>query len=142
MLIRLDHGFEANRPADLRERRRLFVRLARNRLMVEAAQRLRERVFAEEIGARLRSDQPGVDWDRFDTTAPICLRSRLNEDGSLVPAEFFNSTLRRAWGGGHSEREFDLTPLANLRPHAAGIERTGVDQAWRGSATLALMWSA
>jgi len=33
---------------------------------VRAAQRLRHRVFADEPGARLTTDEPGVDVDRFD----------------------------------------------------------------------------
>ena len=43
----------------------LSVRLARTWDEVEAAQRLRWRVFAQEMGARL-GGSPGVDQDRFD----------------------------------------------------------------------------
>lgn len=142
MLIRLDRGFEANRPADLTERRRFYVRLARSWSEVEAAQRLRWRVFAEEMGARLQSNQPGIDWDHFDDHCDHLLAFEAEHGRVIGTYRILRPDCATRLGGGYSEREFDLTPLAMLRPRAAEIGRSCVDPAWRGSAVLALMWAA
>jgi putative hemolysin len=46
--------------------RRYRVSLARDQADVRAAQRLRHRVFAGELGARLDGPEPGLDSDSFD----------------------------------------------------------------------------
>ena len=142
MLVRLDQGFN---PAGLNERslpRRFSVRLARSWAEVEAAQRLRWRVFAEELGARLECPTPGVDWDYFDDHCDHLLAFE-SEGGRVIGTYRILPPERAAkLGGGYAEREFDLSPLADLRLYAAELGRSCVDPAWRGSAVLALMWSA
>ncbi|MGH3870219.1 MAG: GNAT family N-acyltransferase [Pseudonocardiaceae bacterium] len=45
---------------------RYTLLVAQDEHEVRAAQRLRHRVFAGELGATLRSSQPGLDIDEFD----------------------------------------------------------------------------
>lgn len=142
MLIRINRSFEANRPFDLTAGRRFYVRLARSWSEVEAAQRLRWRVFSEEMGAKLDSGRPGVDWDRFDDHCDHLLAFEAREGRVIGTYRILTPEGAARLGACYSEREFDLTPLSRLRSHAAEVGRSCVDPAWRGSAVLALMWSA
>ena len=54
------------RSTELARAGRLIARLAVSPADIEAAQRLRWRVFTEEYGARLSGAAPGVDRDIFD----------------------------------------------------------------------------
>lgn len=46
---------------------RLSVGLARSAADVEAAQRLRYQVFAQQMGARIHRIKPGLDVDAYDS---------------------------------------------------------------------------
>jgi putative hemolysin len=60
---------------------RLFTTLARDLADVTAAQRLRYRVFGEELGARLPSAAEAVDRDDFDVHCEhLILRDRLTDE--------------------------------------------------------------
>lgn len=142
MLIRIDRGFEANRPADLTTGRRFYVRLARSWSEVEAAQRLRWRVFSDEMGARIDSGRPGIDWDMFDDHCDHLLAFEGDEGRVIGTYRILTPEGAARLGACYAEREFDLSPLSVVRPRAAEIGRSCVDPAWRGSAVLALMWSA
>lgn len=142
MLIRIDRGIDINRPADPAAGRRFYVRLARSWSEVEAAQRLRWRVFADEMGARLESGRPGIDWDVFDDHCDHLLAFEAEAGRVIGTYRILTPGGAARLGACYAEREFDLTPLSLLRPRAAEIGRSCVDPAWRGSAVLALMWSA
>ncbi len=45
---------------------RLTIQLARTEEQIRAAQALRYKVFAEEMGAQLSGREPGLDHDLFD----------------------------------------------------------------------------
>ena len=62
-----------------RGRTQLSVHLARDAAEVREAQRLRWRVFADEMGARLQAAEPGVDSDLFD---PWCEHLIVREHGN------------------------------------------------------------
>jgi putative hemolysin len=142
MLIRIDRGIDVTRPAELAAGRRFYVRLARSWSEVEAAQRLRWRVFADEMGARLGSGRPGLDWDIFDDHCDHLLAFEAEQGRVIGTYRILTPEGAARLGACYSEREFDLSPLSVLRPQAAEIGRSCVDPAWRGSAVLALMWSA
>src|SRR5262245_20313639 len=60
---------------------RLFTTLARDPSDVTAAQRLRYRVFAQELGAQLPSAAEAVDRDEFDSHCEhLILRDRLTNE--------------------------------------------------------------
>ena len=58
---------EPRRDRRPESQRRLSVHLARGEAEIAEAQRLRYRVFAEEMGARLPNAGEGIDRDRFDS---------------------------------------------------------------------------
>jgi putative hemolysin len=116
---------------------------------VREAQRLRFRVFAEELGARLvvpPGAPPGHDMDRLDDfCAHLLVRALTPGDECpqvvgtyrvLTPA-----AAERA-GGCYSDTEFDMGRLAPLRPRMAELGRSCVDPAWRSGSVILALWAA
>ena len=133
------HAAAANsaRPA----RPRLHVTLAGSASEIVAAQKLRWRVFADELGANLSSRTPGVDHDYFD---PYCehLIVRDEANGRIVGTyRILAPAAARKVGGYYSENEFDLTRFAHLRSRMVEIGRSCIDADYRTGATIALLWS-
>lgn len=120
--------------------RRYRVSFARNDEEIHAAQQLRWRVFAEELGARLPSGMHGIDQDRFD---PHCehLVARNEADGEVVGTYRVLSpeSARRA-GGRFSECEFDLARLQPLRERMVEVGRSCVHPEHRSGAVIGLLW--
>jgi putative hemolysin len=122
-------------------RRRYAVGLARSESEVRAAQRLRWRVFADELGARLPSRLPGVDHDFFD---PYCehLVVRDEIDGEIVGTyRVLSPEASRRVGGYCSENEFDLVRLQHLRGDLVEVGRSCIDPGHRSGAVIALLWA-
>lgn len=125
---------ERRRPA------RLAVHLARRRDDVEAAQRLRYRVFVEEMGARVDSERPGVESDRFD---PFChhLVVRDHATDQVVGCyRILTDEGARDAGGFYAQTEFDITRILALPGRFMEVGRTCVHPDYRNGTTLALLW--
>lgn len=122
-------------------RAKLHVALATSASEVLAAQKLRWRVFAEELGASLPSRTPGVDQDFYD---PYCehLIVRDESSGRIVGTyRILSPQAARKVGSYYSENEFDLTRLAHLRPRIVEVGRSCIDPDYRTGATIALLWA-
>ncbi|MDT7834281.1 GNAT family N-acyltransferase [Aquabacterium sp. OR-4] len=125
------------------------VTWARHDEDVRAAQRLRYRVFAEELGARLSppSGTPaGHDADAFDAH---CEHLLVRSVGSETRAPEVIGTYRvltpaaaRRAGGLYSESEFDLAPLAHLRNDMVELGRSCVHPDWRAGGVIIALWAA
>ena len=105
------------------------------------AKRLRYRVFAEELGAKLPTRTPGVDHDLYD---PFCdhLIVRDEESNRIVGTyRILPPEAAKRIGGYYSENEFDLTRLHLLRDSMVEIGRSCIDPDYRTGATIALLWS-
>jgi putative hemolysin len=115
--------------------------VARDTEEVRAAQRLRYRVFAEEMGATVHSALPGVETDAFDD---FCDHLIVRDDSSgavvgtyrMLPPE-----RARAAGKLYSESEFDLTALNPLRPALVETGRSCVHPDHRSGAVVSLVWA-
>lgn len=121
--------------------RRLTHSLARTQNELEAAQRIRFKVFAEEMGAKLPSADLGLDIDRFDSFCDhLLVRDHSNEKvvGTyrILPPEQAVKA-----GGYYSETEFDLSRLENLRDRMVEVGRSCVHQDYRDGATITQLWS-
>jgi putative hemolysin len=120
---------------------RYTVTLARDEADVRAAQRLRHEVFAGEMGALLASPQPGHDIDPFDAYCDhLLVRDTLTDQvvGTyrLLPPE------RAAIAGRlYSESEFDLGPLAAIRPGLVEVGRSCVHPDHRDGTVIGLIWA-
>lgn len=121
--------------------RRLGVHLARSDSEIVEAQRLRYRVFAEELGARLPARVPGVDEDIYDAYCEHLI-VRDEASGRIVGTYRILSPERaRAVGSYYSDNEFDLSRLRHLRHRLVEIGRSCVDADYRTGAVIALLWS-
>ena len=124
-----------------RKARNLHVGLATCETEILEAQKLRYRVFADEMGARLATRTPGVDRDIYD---PFCehLIVRDEDAGRIVGTyRILSPAAARKVGGYYSENEFDLTRLQNLRSRLVEIGRSCIDADYRSGAVIALLWS-
>ena len=123
-------------------RTRLQVGWARHRDDVRAAQRLRFDVFAGEFGANLRTPVPYHDVDRYDDFCDhLLVRDEATGDvlgtyRALTPAQ-----ARRA-GSTYADSEFDLAPLAQLRPRMLELGRSCVHPQHRHGAVILALWGA
>jgi len=124
-----------------KERPRLKVEFAATPEDVLEAQRLRWRVFAEEFGARLQSEVPGIDQDQYD---PFCehLLVRNTATGEVVGTYRILGGDRSLQAGGfYSETEFDLTRITHMRSHIMEMGRACVHPDYRSGATITLLWA-
>lgn len=138
---RIDDSLLLEPRAIARGGRRYSVGFARSDAERREAQRLRWRVFVEEMGARLRSREAGVDQDLFD---PHCkhLLVRDEESGEVIGTyRLLAPHAARRVGCYYSETEFDLTRLQLLRPRMVEIGRSCVDPRHRAGTVIALLWS-
>jgi putative hemolysin len=132
-LIRQQQATEAQR--------KLTFGLARTGAEVEEAQRIRFKVFAEEMGAKLPSAESGLDIDRFDKFCDhLLVRDHANDKvvGTyriLPPEQAVNA------GGYYSETEFDLSRLVHLRDRMMEVGRSCVHPDYRDGATITQLWS-
>ena len=117
---------------------RYTMRIAMDAAEVRAAQRLRHRVFADELGARLHTTHPGLDADAFDE---VC-------DHLLVVAEESREvvgTYRMLPPGRsphrYSDTEFDLSALDPIAGDLVEAGRSCVHPAHRDGTVINLMWA-
>jgi putative hemolysin len=119
---------------------RYHVSLAVDDSEIRQAQRLRYKVFAEEMGARLSSALPGHDVDLYD---PFCDHLLVRElaSGEVVGTyRILPPDAARRVGSYYSEQEFDLTRLNFLRPRMAELGRSCVHPAHRSGGVIARLW--
>jgi putative hemolysin len=120
---------------------RLRLGLAESEADVLAAQKLRWRVFADEMGARLPSRTPGVDRDLFDAHCDHLI-VREEETGRVVGTyRILPPDAARRAGGCYSESEFDLTRLAHLRSRMVEVGRSCIDSDYRSGFVISLLWA-
>jgi putative hemolysin len=134
--ISLDPRSQTQRPAA----GRYHVSLAVDDAEIVEAQRLRFKVFADEMGARLAHPECGLDRDLYD---PYCdhllVRDRCN--GEVVGTyRILTPDAAKQVGSYYSEQEFDLTRLQFLRPRMAELGRSCVHRDHRDGAVIARLW--
>ncbi len=137
----MEHVVPVRRESVGRRRPSLHVAIATCESEILEAQKLRWRVFADEMGARLPSRTPGVDRDLYD---PYCdhLIVRDEDNGRIVGTyRILPPANAVKVGSYYSETEFDLTRFAHLRPRMVELGRSCIDADYRTGATIALLWS-
>ncbi|MFC8716867.1 GNAT family N-acetyltransferase [Kitasatospora sp. NPDC057198] len=128
------------RPAEPRQPSYQLA-FARTAEEVRAAQRLRHRVFADEMGAVLDSPLPGLDADPFDEFCDHLL-VREQPSGEVVGTyRLLRPEQARRAGRTYSDTEFDLARLGGLRDGMVEVGRSCIAEAHRGNgAVINLMW--
>ena len=135
-------GHSSPAPVAPIERTGLIVSWAKHADEVRQAQRLRFRVFADEMGARLNTSVPGHDIDLFDSYCEhLLVRDQLTQEvvGTyrlLTPAQ------ARRVGSTYSDLEFDLTRLRSLRESMVELGRSCVHPDYRHGGVIMALWGA
>ncbi|MBS1155702.1 MAG: family N-acetyltransferase [Proteobacteria bacterium] len=120
---------------------RISFSLARNEEEVRAAQALRFRVFAEEMGARVKGREPGLDQDLFD---PYCdhLLVQNDDTGEVIGTyRILRPEQAKQLGSYYSDTEFDLTRFKGLRGQLVEVGRSCVHPDYRTGAVITLLWA-
>lgn len=141
MLHVQDESLIAAPKARIAEKPQYAVRLACTATDILEAQRLRYRVFAEEMGARLNPRVAGVDSDIYD---PYCEHLIVRDErADKIVGTYRILTPRAAAriGSYYSESEFDLIRLHGLRAKTVEIGRSCIDPDYRNGAVISLLWA-
>ena len=108
---------------------------------IKEAQRLRYKVFAEEMGANLPNNSEGLDIDEFDA---YCDHLLIRDQDSLkVVGTYRVLPPHKALEIGrlYSDSEFDLSRIDHLRPKLVELGRSCVHQDYRSGAVIMALWS-
>ena len=135
--------FEGRENASLQEKPKpeLLAGLARDEEDIRAAQRLRYRVFAEEMKAQLHSDVPGLDVDSFDAFARhLIVRDRANDEVVACMRVLLDTDAKLA-GSFYSETEFELGNLITAPGRVMEIGRVCVHPEYRGGMVVSMLWA-
>jgi len=122
-------------------RPKLNVGLARYAREIHEAQKLRYRIFAGELGAKLPTHRPGVDQDKFDAYCEHLIVRDENAGTVVGTYRILSPEKAQKIGSYYSESEFDLARLQHLRPNLVEIGRSCVHPDYRTGATIALLWA-
>lgn len=140
--------YTPTRPTASSHEARLEALWARDIEDIREAQRLRYRVFGQELGARLPV-MPGMPeghdidlYDRFCEHLIVRASGRDDQPARVVGTyRLLTPAAARLVGGLYSEQEFDLVRLTRLRPKMAELGRSCIDPAWRTGGVILLLWS-
>ncbi|MGW7516503.1 GNAT family N-acetyltransferase [Streptomyces sp. NPDC054796] len=131
----------ATAPAPAPAPTRYVVSLAREEAEVRAAQRLRHTVFADGMGARLTTPEPGLDIDPFDAYCDHLLVTE-TASGEVVGTYRLLPPERASVAGRlYADGEFALDRLTPLRDDLVEVGRSCVHPEHRDGAVIALMWA-
>jgi putative hemolysin len=119
---------------------RLYISLARNPTEVAEAQRLRYKVFAEEMGAQL-SGVDGLDVDGFDAYCDHLLVREGATHQVIGTYRILSPQKANEAGGYYSAGEFDLGRLSHLFGSMVELGRACVHQDYRNGGTITMLWA-
>lgn len=145
----------AARPVDVRARN-LWIRLAETQEEIEAAQKLRYRVFVEEMGASASEEmaRTGREFDSFD---PYCDHLLIFDTadgaapGGVAPGgeapgrviatyRFMRREQAKRAGQFYTESEYDIRPLLEAPGEIMELGRSCVDRDYRTGGNMQLLW--
>jgi len=122
------------------ESARLYFSFARNPSEVAEAQRLRYKVFAEEMGANIHG-KDGYDEDGFDAFCNHLLVRDSLTNQVVGTYRILAPDMANQAGGYYSAGEFDLSRLHHLFDRTVEVGRACVHQDYRQSGTITLLWA-
>ncbi|WP_027149875.1 GNAT family N-acetyltransferase [Methylobacter tundripaludum] len=110
--------------------------------LIKEAQALRFRVFAKEMGAKLKTESEGLDYDEVDSYCDhLIVYDNVNKK-IVGYTRLLNQDQAERLGRFYSQSEFNLDQVLTLPGRFLEIGRTCVDPDYRGSAVLTTLWSA
>ena len=117
------------------------VSLAHDAESILEAQRLRYKVFAEELGARLQTRHAGHDVDFYDAYCEHLIVREGHSNRIVGTYRILSPEAARRVGSYYSENEFFLNRLQHLRGRIVEVGRSCIHPDYRSGAVIALLWS-
>lgn len=119
----------------------LVMGLARTNEELEAIQRLRYKVFTEEMNAVFPDAIDGLDADRYDPWCEHVMVKEINTGRVVGTYRFLPPVNVVKAGGYYSESEFDISTLQALRSDMAEVGRSCIHADYRNGSVIMLLWS-
>lgn len=119
---------------------RLYISLARTASEIAEAQRLRYKVFVEEMGVQ-SSVAGGLESDGFDQFCDHLLVRESRNNQVVGTYRILNPHKANEAGGYYSAGEFDISRLTHLLDRTVEVGRACVHQDYRNGGTIALLWA-
>lgn len=132
--------FDLDRQNQTPPQRSLITSFARGDADLLEAQRLRYKVFAEEMGANLPSADEEIDRDNYDQYCEHLLVRETLENKVVGTYRILPPTRAEQAGGYYSQTEFDLTRLLHLSDRMVELGRSCVHWDYRDGATITQLW--
>jgi len=140
MTNQLERYFDAE-TRRAHSKHKLRVGLAHSLEDLRAFQRLRYKVFVEEMCAKLPISEPGIESDRYDHYCQHLL-VRDESSGEVVGGyRILTDTQAARAGSYYSETEFDLARPLAVPGRRVEVGRTCVHPDYRTGAVISLLWS-
>ena len=122
--------------------KKLTCFIADTEALINEAQTLRYRVFAQEMGATLKSGMEGLDYDEVDAYCDHLVVFDNVNDKIVGYTRLLNQDQAKKLGRFYSQNEFKLDKVLALPGRFLEVGRTCVDPDCRGGAVLTTLWSA
>ena len=116
--------------------------LADTEALIREAQALRYRVFGKEMGAKLKTESEGLDYDEVDSYCDHLVVYDNSQQKIVGYTRLLNQHQAQRLGHFYSQNEFNLDQVLALPGRFLEIGRTCVDPDYRGGAVLTTLWSA
>ncbi len=110
--------------------------------LIKEAQALRYRVFGREMGAKLKTEAEGLDYDEVDSYCDHLIVFDNINNKIVGYTRLLNQDQAKKLGRYYSQDEFDMTAILALPGRFLEVGRTCVDPDYRGGAVLTTLWSA
>ena len=117
------------------------VALARGEEEVREAQRLRYKVFVEELGAHVHTRTPYHDIDHYDAFCDHLIVRESHADRIVGTYRILSPAAARRVGNYYSENEFHINRLQNLRGRMVEVGRSCIHPDYRSGAVITLLWA-
>jgi len=115
---------------------------ANSEQLIKEAQALRFRVFGKEMGAKLKTESEGLDYDEVDSYCDHLIVYDNAEKKIVGYTRLLNQDQAECLGRFYSQSEFHLDQVLALPGRFLEIGRTCVDPDYRGSTVLTTLWSS
>lgn len=125
----------------VKEKQQFTTSLARTESEVREAQKLRYKVFAEEMGAKMPSQEERIDQDRYDRYCDHLLVRDTDTNEVVGTYRILSPDQAKKAGGYYSEGEFDLSRLDHLRDSMVEVGRSCVHADYRSGGVITLLWA-
>ncbi|MBI5109270.1 MAG: GNAT family N-acetyltransferase [Rhodocyclales bacterium] len=117
------------------------VTLARSEEEVLEAQRLRYKVFVEELGAHIPTRLPDHDIDHYDRFCEHLIVRDTDSERIVGTYRILPPSAARRVGNYYSENEFHINRLHHLRNRLVEVGRSCIHPDHRSGAVITLLWA-